>query len=410
MTAISADDTLPQSVMDAYLNAAGPEVRERLKAAAEEKAAARARMPKPWEQTVEEYIGPCSVTQPIRRDLPQKDVEGYAQRCTYKHTATSPRAPDYTFHYNHLNSFKIVHEPTGEIAGTFAGTMVYISPKHRGKALMREMYVIFERAGIKNDHRLLTPGSLGALRGAHRVLVQDALNAGETIPLNVLSQYTKGEGGNLRLRTPYGRDECNTYRDQLARRASANKVIAALAGQTASFIPRHEHSPDADAHMILSYVDGVRPRRMAGLRLAEQAALAGGGVIRVVTSSYMNDDEQRRWKTAFCAVVNDVAIDALGAVPVAEWTERCVGVGLLDREMQLGFFGTAELAFETHDFASAADCVNWMRAEGVKFHRRTLSDVWMPELMMRNPQAELRAVETATQYAAGLRDIPRIEA
>lgn len=355
-----------------------------------------------WQMTVEEYIGPCSVGGPINMILPRAQLDASANNRTYANVVSCPEASGYSFHFNNLNSFKIVHEDTGQVAGIYAGMMVYVDPEHRGKGLMAAMYAVLEDAGIRNDHRNLTPGSLSALRGAHRILVQRALKAGEKVPLAVLSQYRRCEDGSLALRNRYGREECNAYRDHVLRRNNAATILDKAARQDVSFVMRDVSSETKDAAGVSAYPDRIRMRRAAGLRLADRLARETGGVIRMAVGSYRDGEENRYCDTAFSCVVEGTAIDGLGAVPEGDWESKILSFGVMREEIYFGFMGSEKVDVEMRDFGSARDCVAWMRQNRIRFSPDPVSLYAMLRGDGRDKAVEEHAIEAASGYARGL--------
>lgn len=116
--------------------------------------------PRPWEQTIEEYLDGCSVSGSADRPFSADDLRRYADQTDYTHHATSG---DYVFNFNHHQSFRITHAPTGEVAGAFAVMMAYVSPEHRGKNLTALLYVMCDDLDIsRKSVRMLTSDSLGA--------------------------------------------------------------------------------------------------------------------------------------------------------------------------------------------------------------------------------------------------------
>lgn len=284
--------------------------------------------PRPWEQTIEEYLDGCSVGGSANRPFSADELRFYADQTDYTHRATSG---DYVFDFNHHQSFRITHAPTGEVAGAFAVMMAYVSPEHRGKGLTSRLYVMCADAGISRERvRMLTPASLGAFRKAHAMMVERAVKAGDPVPLRVLSQYKRAEGGGLTLRKPYDRDACNARLDLLVTRKQAARILATT--QDASFFPRNPRDADKDAEGVCAYLDGARPRRTAGLRLADAVAREAGGAVRMIVTSYHNGERRRRVHTAFAAVVNGVAIDAFGAGPEGNWPEKLTDLGIIEEQ------------------------------------------------------------------------------
>lgn len=350
---------------------------------------------KSWEKTIEEYLDGCCVGGSVDRTLPSGDLRAYAERTDYTHTRTSPLAPDYEFHFNGHQSFKIVHTPTGEVTGTFAGAMAYVAPEHRGKNLTSLLYVMCDDLDIsRKSVRMLTPASLGAFRKAHALMVERAMKAGEQVPLRVLSQYKRAEGGRITLRKPYGPKECNDRLEFKRNEASAEKVLAVANTQDASFV-RGGLANAADMKAAASYSDLCRPGAAHGLRVAAEAAKAGEGTIRMIVTSYDRNGDKRYEHLAFGARVGDKVIDAFGATHEAAWADKLKGLGLLGDKVLFPFFTEAPVTPEVHEFATADECVAWMRQEGVTFRRVTMN---------RDREVEGHAMRSACDHAVRIRE------
>lgn len=121
---------------------------------------------RPWEKTIEEYLDESMVGSSIGPIVDPAHMAEAAGEPARAHVRTSPRLPEYVFHFNSSTDFKIVHSHTGETAGAWVGSFAYVDPRHRGRGLTSEMYVMIDEAGIRRDRWNLTPMSLSARRGA----------------------------------------------------------------------------------------------------------------------------------------------------------------------------------------------------------------------------------------------------
>lgn len=351
---------------------------------------------KSWEKTIEEYLDGCSVGPTIERIVHPDKVRAYAEDSDYAHIKTSPLAPDYAFHINGYQDFKIVHTPTGEVSGTFVGMMAYVAPEHRGKGLTSLLYVMCDDLDIsRTEVRTLTPASLGAFRKAHAMMVERAVKAGDPVPLRVLTQYRKAEGGGIELRNPYGPEECNARLHFTQTEAEAAKVLATAATQDESFVPGRL-SPDLrDLEAAAFYPDLCRARMANGLRVAAEAAKAGEGTIRMIVTSYDRGGDKRYEHLAFGARVRDKVIDAFGVTPEADWADKLKSLGLLGDKVLFPFFAEAPVTPEVHEFATAGECLTWMRAEGVRFKMGFRS---------KDREVEEHALRMACDYAVRIRE------
>lgn len=349
---------------------------------------------KPWQKTIEEYLDGSRVNDYWQGSI--SDAQMAAQTdAVYPHVVDSPRMPDYAFHIHSHHAFKIVHKGTGEVAGGFVSSVAYVKPEHRGRGLMAEMYALLDETGFVKEHWSLTPMSLASRCGAHRIHVQDALKRGDPVPLDVVRQYAKGPDGRLRLRTPYDAAACNARAAYVEKKALWSAHTAAAARLDTSFVPRDETSEIRDVHAVVDYVSRSGTRSAAGLRLAGALAGAHGGTIRMLTTKDPSRERRAVRFTAFCAVIDGQAVDALGARDEAVWVESLVDFGVVD-DHEIGiFFGKTPLIHETRDFASVEACVRWMREEGIPFTSRSR----VGETFVRDREIEDLAITRATIHA-----------
>lgn len=81
------------------------------------------------------------------------------------------------------------YSPVGEYAGTGNG----IIASHRGKGTGRAFFKELMKRGIwKPEGMGYSPGGLAAVKSAHKSLIEDAIQAGESVPQDVLADYKMG--------------------------------------------------------------------------------------------------------------------------------------------------------------------------------------------------------------------------
>lgn len=337
---------------------------------------------RPWEKTIKEYLDGSIVGQSNPRFGGDLTMHTQSDE-TYAHRAVFPEAPDYIFHFDHSTRFKIMHAPTGKVAGTFATMFAYVDPEHRGKGLTAELYVALDELGIHRERWALTEASFGARKGAHRRHVERALKRGDPVPLDVIREYTRTPEG-LRLREDYTPDACNIRADQYRRIQLHKKNLSYTRGLKQSFVPRAENDFERDFEVVKDYVCSDPTNQIAGLRLAAQSATAGGGEIRMVVGwkpgRKRHDDTPSGPKVsciAFYAVVGDQAIDHLGVRPEADMIEELIAREVLEKEYFIAF-DAYPTNIESHTFSNARECVQYMRDHKISTMSEYRSPQWVP--------------------------------
>lgn len=177
----------------------------------------------PWTLTIEDYVGPADVKPHTYPEYSPKEFSVSRPSRSYSAVHVPPRLPDYEIHTMADRSFHIRHIPTDTWVGSDLFDVVHIAPAHQGIGLMAEVYLALDarnmpqlpRHGPNQGIRQLTPASLKALCHAHALHVHDAFKRNETLPMDVIKQYTQRPGGGIQLKTPYDADACNAHLEAL---------------------------------------------------------------------------------------------------------------------------------------------------------------------------------------------------
>lgn len=184
--------------------------------------------PKPWEQTVEDYMGRAYV---ISDTAAQRFVR--LGESNLRHNFSQLREDDGTrmiipgleaYRVNRFRGGVIVSTSDGRkpVASYACGMMPYVVPGHRGRGICARLHV----------HRDMTEGRIvatsyshagfAARLRAHALHVEAALARGDYVPGPVRNQYGSSAKG-LRLNKPYTPEDHNAHISALSERQARQR-------------------------------------------------------------------------------------------------------------------------------------------------------------------------------------------
>jgi hypothetical protein len=169
-------------------------------------------MPKPWEMTLDEFLGRPHVEVVANEYCNPSFTTGVTKLGgKVRHGITV--VPGTHGHYalavasSGRDARLLYHNAKDEpwrIVGFYEGPTVCIHPKHQGKGLGLELILFASalRGGSAvaeyQDEMLFSEAGLGAHVKAHDMAIKRAMEAGETVPERVIEDY-KDRTGNDRL-------------------------------------------------------------------------------------------------------------------------------------------------------------------------------------------------------------------
>lgn len=234
--------------------------------------------PKPWEQTVEDYMGGAYVISDTTAQRFTRLGEGNLRRDfkDLRQISITPIAVPglEAFCVERWRNGYIVSTADGRkpVASYGIGTMPYVAPDFRGRGICARLHV----------HRDLTEGRIAATsysRGgfaarlrAHALHIEAALARGEYVPAVVRNQYGPADEG-LRLNTPYTPEDHNARIADLSERRARQRFHDI----TDSYVERYI---DMDRFRA-GFAGRMGPGRAAGSAFAVRLAAAIDGDIRV---------------------------------------------------------------------------------------------------------------------------------
>ena len=166
-----------------------------------------------WEETLEEYLGYSGLMdnpknlKGVERDglkfvmsLNEDWKSGrFDERMAKQKHETFMIGDDKSYEMMFWGNMSWLIFKDDEIIGAAHSAFPYVSPNHRGRGIMSDIFVIGDEKG-RHGKYVYSIGGFNARMEAHRKHVERALERGDAIPENVMQDYEYGDYGLVRTK------------------------------------------------------------------------------------------------------------------------------------------------------------------------------------------------------------------